>query len=391
MPTSGEDLGLAFCAAGEIYGGAERHVLDLCRYAASRSGRPPALFLFHDRELARRARDLGCRPVVLPARHRYDVGLGRRLADGLRAAGAQVVHAHGYKATIACALARRRWRGAVVKTEHGCPEPATGGPLVSAKTRLNARLDAAATRRTVSMVCYVTEDMRRALAAAHRGTPGLVVHNGIDPLDRTSFPLPPELSSAGFHVVSLGRLAPVKGLTFALRALAEPKPLPGVHWHVLGDGPLAAELARLAEGLGLAASVSFLGFRADALAFLAHADALLMPSLHEGLPYTLLEAMALGTPVLASRVGGLAEVIEHERTGLLFPVGDVAAIRAALVSLAADRDRAGAFADAARQEQRSRYTLERMGEEYWRVYSAARRAAATAEGHRRAVISEDAK
>lgn len=391
MPTSGADLGLALCAAGEIYGGAERHVLDLCRYAVSRSGRAPALFLFHDRELARRARDLGCRPVVLPALHRYDVRLGRRLADGLRAVGAQVVHAHGYKATIACALARRHWRGAVVKTEHGCPEPAPGSPLIWAKTRLNARLDAAATRRIVSMVCYVTEDMRRILAVAHRGTPGRVVPNGIEPLDRTSFPLPPELSSAAFHVVSLGRLAPVKGLAFALRALAEPNPLPGVHWHVLGEGPLAAELARLAESMGLAASVSFLGFRADALAFLAHADALLMPSLHEGLPYTLLEAMALGTPVLASRVGGLAEVIEHERTGLLFPVGNVAAIRAALVGLAADRNRAGAIAAAARQVQRSRYTLERMGEEYWRVYSAVWRAVEAAGGNQSVVIGEDAQ
>ncbi len=368
------DLRLALCSVGELYGGVERQLLDLCEYARRRTGRDPLLVLFHDRELARRARERGLAPVVLRGRGRYDPAFVGRLRSALAAAGAEVVHAHGYKAAVACGLARRGAGWGLVKTEHGRIEPARGRPLTWLKARLNRGLENLATRRA-DVVCYVTEDMRRHCDGVHAGLRRVTIPNGIDPLERADFARPPELAADRLNLGVVGRVSPVKGIATALRALADPAAPRRAVLHVVGSGPLEDELRAQAAAAGLAERVLFHGFRRDAGGWLAHLDALLMPSLHEGLPYVLLEAMALGTPVFASRVGGLAEVIEDGRSGALFPAGDAAALAALVARLAAAPDWGAALGAAARARQRERYTLAAMGEAYWREYLAVRRPA----------------
>lgn len=93
-----------------------------------------------------------------------------------------------------------------------------------------------------------------------------------------------------------------------------------------------------------------------------------MPSLHEGLPYTLLEAMALGTPVIASRVGGLAEIIQDDATGLLVAPGNAGALADAIRKLIADPSFRTRLGDAAQRLQRAKYTLEAMADSYIDVY-----------------------
>ena len=112
----------------------------------------------------------------------------------------------------------------------------------------------------------------------------------------------------------------------------------------------------------------FLGFRRHIYDYLAHSDALLMPSLHEGLPYTLLEAMALGIPIIASRVGGLEEVLGDGATALLVPTGDCPALARAITRLHADPDLRRRLSENARRLQQAQYSLERMTERYLAVY-----------------------
>ncbi len=100
---------------------------------------------------------------------------------------------------------------------------------------------------------------------------------------------------------------------------------------VIGRGSLEEELKELAVKLGVSHRVRFLGFKSGIYDYLAHVDGLLMPSLHEGLPYTLLEAMSLGRPVLASDVGGLGEVIEHGSTACSSPANDRVIAEAAAI------------------------------------------------------------
>lgn len=371
----------ALCSVGELFGGVERQLLDLCEYGRRRDGAAPPLIVFHDGELARQARGRGFAVTVLRARYRYDPRLAARLAAALRAAEVDIVHAHGYKATIACALARRRAGVAVVKTAHGLPEPAGDDPVTWLKSRLNAGLDTVATRRAAATVCYVTDDMRRLCERAHHGLRRVTIPNGVDPRDRAALPRPPELEPHALHLALVGRLTLVKGIPTALRALVGLRAPRPVVLHVLGEGPQAEALAQEAAAFGVAGQVRWHGFRRDVEAWLAHCDALLMPSLHEGLPYVLLEAMALGAAVFGSRVGGLAETLRDGDTGALFPPGDAAALRALIERLAADPAWGRALGEAARAVQRARFTLDGMGTAYWQVYADAVRKPAGGAGH----------
>jgi glycosyltransferase involved in cell wall biosynthesis len=357
---------IAILAAGELFGGAERHVLGLGAFLRQR-GLQPRVILFHDRELAAscRANDL---PVsVLPVAGSYDPAGPRRLDDLLTAAGAHLVHVHGYRAAVNAALAPTV--RPMVCTVHGQGEPSWRTPRAFLKDDLYRRSEAWACRRRRAVICCVTDDLRRRHAHRYRGLDVRTVHNGIEPLERTALPPPnPPLAPGRLHAVAVGRLTRVKGLGFAIEALSH---LPAGHpWQLdlVGDGGLHDELAALASRLGVADRVTFHGFRRDIEALMANCDALVMPSLHEGLPYTLLEAMSLGLPVIASNVGGLAEVLRHEETGLLVPVGDVRALAAALARLADAAELRATLGDAAAREQRRAYALVAMGEGYLAAY-----------------------
>ena len=359
-PSPRTNLRPALVSVGELFGGVERHLVGLSSYL-QRAGVDPALVLFYDRELARQVRALGLSPVILPARHPYNPACVNDLARALRESGANVVHAHGYRALVTCALAKGRARSefALVKTEHGRPEGVR---------RFRYAADRWATRRAVRAVSYVTEAVARYYERAHRGVLRRVVHNGIDPIDRAECPRPPELEGGVAHLAIVGRLSVVKGISVALEALASPGVPEGIRLNVIGTGPLEEALRRDARNLGLGERVRFLGFRRNALDFIAHVDCLLMPSLHEGLPYTLLEAMSLGTPIVGSRVGGLADVLQDGETGLLVPAGDPGALRRAIVRVSADPGLGRALAGSAARLQRSRYTLDAMGGRYLALY-----------------------
>jgi glycosyltransferase involved in cell wall biosynthesis len=358
-------------APGELFGGVETQILDLVRVLSEQRESTLSVALFHDLELAGQLRELGCNPVILSARHPYDPAPVKgltRLIDGGRA---DVLHLHGYRATISAALCRSSHGYSIIKTVHGLTEP--GSNLFNrTKSRLFRQLDDKATRHTRAHVCYVTADIMGRCDQAHRSLDRRVIHNGIAPLSPEGRSRPAELTPSAFNVGIVGRVTEVKGIAHALRAMAQVGVQSRLQLHVLGTGPLRDELAGESARLGLSERVHFHGFQRNILDWIAHLDALLMPSLHEGLPYTLLEAMSLGVPTVASRVGGLAEVLVDGRTGLLIEVGDEAGLAAALTRLAEDPELARRLGAASATVQREAYTLSRMADEYLEVYAQAR-------------------
>ena len=137
--------------------------------------------------------------------------------------------------------------------------------------------------------------------------------------------------------ISIGRLVPVKNHGGLLRALARALPdAPKLRLAILGAGELEAELREEARALELTEHVHFLGYRADIPECLHAADLFVMPSTTEGLPIALLEAMAAGVPVLATRVGGIPEVLGAPPAGCLIAPGDPEELTRALARLAAD-------------------------------------------------------
>jgi glycosyltransferase involved in cell wall biosynthesis len=153
----------------------------------------------------------------------------------------------------------------------------------------------------------------------------------------------------------VGLLVRRKGVHDLLEAMARAALPPGVVLQVAGDGPERAALGAMAARLGLQDRVEFLGFRSDVPRLLAEADAFVLPSAMEQQPLVLIEALGAGKPVVATEVGGVAEMVAD--TGLLVPPGDVGALAAALVELttgarATDWGRRGAVV------ARERYSVE---------------------------------
>jgi glycosyltransferase involved in cell wall biosynthesis len=192
-----------------------------------------------------------------------------------------------------------------------------------------------------------------------------IIPNGINlaPFDA------PRTSGPGPVVTTVANLRPGKGHDVLLRAAAEVlRQRPDVRFQFVGDGALRAPLEQQAEDLAIAAAVTFLGHRADIAAILRDTTVFAFPSLMEAFPNGVMEAMAAELPVVASDVGGIPELVEHEHNGLLVPPGDETALAAALLSLLGDPARARALAIAGRQTIQQRYSFERMVHDFEMLY-----------------------
>jgi colanic acid/amylovoran biosynthesis glycosyltransferase len=161
-------------------------------------------------------------------------------------------------------------------------------------------------------------------------------------VDCARFAFVPRRDTGGLRLVSVGRLVEKKGFEYAIRAVARLGPrLPGLRYDIIGDGPLAERLHILAEALGAGRWIRFRGWRpnSEVAEALARADALLAPSVtaangdQEGIPVSLMEAMASGVPVISSHHSGIPELVRNGETGLLAAEGDVDGLAACVQRL----------------------------------------------------------
>jgi len=170
-------------------------------------------------------------------------------------------------------------------------------------------------------------------------------------------------------VVYLGRLIPDKGLAWLLRAWADVVPAePASHLLIVGDGPDGARLRDLADRLGIAASVSFLGHRTDVAALLGIADVLVHPSRSEGMSNAVLEGMSHGLAIVASDVPGNRALVEPGREGLLVPYEDGPGLTAALLALLGDADLRRRLGREAAAVSASTFSLDAVATAYHALY-----------------------
>jgi glycosyltransferase involved in cell wall biosynthesis len=189
------------------------------------------------------------------------------------------------------------------------------------------------------------------------------------------------LASEDRLVLAVGNLYPVKGHRFAVEALALLRERrPNVHLAIAGRGETAEALRAQAEELGVAQRLHLLGLRKDVANMLAGADVFVLPSLSEGLPLALLEAMLSGCPIIASEVGEIRNVLADGDAGVLVPAGDAPALAAALDKLLAAPTCARELATRASRRATMEYDISRMVARYADIYDSIlhRRGALTA-------------
>lgn len=356
-------------------GGGERHVLSLLR---GFRGRPVemSLAVFTEGPLSKAARDLGVEVHVLPKRFRGDPGPLVDLERLIRARGMDVVHTHLISGNSYGRLAGRMGGAKVVSTLHHSAKEAMGPTL-------SPRMQAAFFRFDIWMTAFCdrvvtpSEDLRQQLVRAGVRESRLVtIPNGIS-LDevrvseKDAQACRAELGALpGTKVVGMaGRLVDLKNFDLLLRAgreiLAAGVPARIV---VIGDGPDRTRLEALARQLGIAEAAVFTGFREDVLRVVAALDVFVLCSRSETFPLALVEAMALGKPVVAARVGGVPEIVDHEANGLLFASEDEAALVQALRRLLADDEARQRLGAEARRKVASSFTEEIMAERLLGLY-----------------------
>lgn len=238
--------------------------------------------------------------------------------------------------------------------------------------------------RLVDRVVVVSESGRAVLAA--EGIPDrhiLTIHNGIDAarflIGENRWRIRERLGYAREQplVGIVARLDPIKNHAVLLRAMARViVSHPEAVLLVIGDGPLRAALAAQCGELGLAGNVRFLGNRDDVPELLAALDVMVLCSHSEGMSLTLLEESAAGKAMVATAVGGNAEIIEDHDSGLLVPPDDDAALAEAILGLIADPERALALGQSARLRYLREFTLARMVSRYAALYESCARTVA---------------
>ncbi|HSL47817.1 MAG TPA: TIGR03088 family PEP-CTERM/XrtA system glycosyltransferase [Candidatus Deferrimicrobiaceae bacterium] len=312
----------------------------------------------------------GVEVLAIGKRRGHDVRAFVRLARTLRRLRPRIVHSRNWAAFDAVAAARLVGVPFVVHGEHGRE---IGDPHGRRRRRNQARRLLAP---LVSRFITVSEDLRRWLIQevglpAHKIT---TIHNGVDlsrfgDLEGHTARLRLGLSEEALVIGTVGRLDPVKDQTGLVRAFAMVlKAHPAAVLVIAGDGPCRADLLALVAELRIADRVRLLGARSDVPAVLAAMDVFALPSVAEGISNTILEAMASGLPVVATRVGGSPELIEDGVGGALVPPRDPAALAGALTAYLEEPGLRSLHGKSARQRVTDRFGLERMCEAYAGVY-----------------------
>ena len=313
--------------------GADRLLLALDE-ALNRWGVPSRLLSINNYRLSRQslhehALAHGYDALLLPCRGKLDMDTVASLVAQIDKCRATTLHVHDYKSAFYAWLAtRRRPHVKLVTTLHGWVE-------TSAALRLYTRLDISLLHRFDMIAVVSNAQIERLTRAGIAPSRIRQIDNGIvssevdnaSPAPRAEF----GLDDAGRVFAAVGRLAPEKNLPALLDAFAAIAATdPGVRLLLAGDGPDLPLLQARVVHLGLQDQVVFLGNRNDMERIYPLVDCLVLPSLSEGMPLVVLEAMSHGIPVIASAVGGLPALLANSAEGRLVPAGDADALRAAL-------------------------------------------------------------
>lgn len=356
--------------------GAERVILELAT-GLKDSGFAPVIGVIENRhpshaELASVARTAGLSAVLFPCRKPFDFKTVLEIRRYIKQNRVAILHPHGYKANFYALMSSAFMKISRIATCHPWTETS-----YSVKARIYTFLDKTWLKRMKRIVA-VSEEVRQELQKRLPGAKCEVIPNGIDlqrfHLEKSGNDSRKTFGIAGsdYLIGTIGRLVPEKGHQYLIAAA---KTLCRKHQNVkfifVGDGPLRNDLEKMAAENDLAAIILFTGVRSDIPQLLSMMNLFVLPSVSEGLPMVLLEAMAAGKPVISTEVGDIPRIIRHNYSGLLIPPQDTEALTAAMEELIQDSAKAQRLALVARQEVENRFSAKQMAGQYIHQYKLA--------------------
>lgn len=284
----------------------------------------------------------------------------------------QLLHTHGYKGDIQFGLIPERLRNIpIVATLHGWTSAGS-----SSKMRIYEWLDARSLKH-IDAVVAVSGAMLSSLK--NRKKIKLhIVNNGLPPLDFSAESGQPDkkilldsgiidFCNDGYVVGAIGRLSPEKGFNYLIETIHKINDS-SIKLVIIGDGPERENLERLIDKFGIKGRILLPGYMPEAFKYLPLFNVFVLPSITEGLPITLLEAMQAGIPIIATSVGGVPETLDDGEAGIIVEPGDSKPLEKAIRLLYKDKEHARRLAGKAKEIAKTRYSSREMALGYYKIY-----------------------
>jgi glycosyltransferase involved in cell wall biosynthesis len=345
--------------------GAERWILALMRAMNTDRFRSTLINLVDSSEecsaVVHAAKQRGLEASDFVTGGKFNLFAAVRLAKWVKEQQVDIIHGHGYKSDLLGLLTAKRVGCRMMTTPHGWSVEK------DKKLQVYEKLDRFSFR-FMDMVCPLSETLYLDAIKYNKNRVRLIA-NGVDLEEIRSFAAP-DVSKNGAYVIGyIGRLVKSKDIDTLLRAIAllassgrEIKLI------LVGDGEYSNELIAISEFLGITNIVHFFGFRSDTAALLEGFDCFVLPSLSEGTPRCIMEAMALKVPVVASDIPGNRLLVTHNETGLLFPVGACQNLADAISFIMDNPDEAKNMAESGCLKVEENYSNRIMAREYGVIY-----------------------
>lgn len=355
--------------SGDLWAGAESQVYNLCRALATSEEIFVTAIVFNSGIPYDKLRELGI-PVTLADENKLGpFAICRTIAAHCKVHGSKIVHTHGFKENVLGILGKELAQVPFsVRTVHGNPE--TQIKFTHPQKWLVHKLDALLGRFRQHAVIAVSTQLEEKL---NRIFPGKVqkISNFIDVEDvRNRWTKSPKTDNSVLQIGIVGRLVSVKRVDIFIRTIALLKDrgilCKGI---VIGDGPKQHELQQLSDSLGVSKYIDFKGFITPSLSAISNLDILVMPSDHEGLPMTLLEAQALEIPIVAHSVGGIPEALDKGGSGWLVDTHSPESYAGVIIKLLNAESERLAKAENGLRHVRKSFDTKGNSEKYERLYA----------------------
>ena len=385
--------------SGDLWAGAEVMVYNLLSKLKEEPKLKIIALSLNEGILASKLKDAGIETYIIPEKNNSFAKVLLKAFNLLKKRKIDIIHSHRYKENIlALLLSKTTGVKKLITTMHGLSEPpstlaSSGSTLTSTLTYernantpvgLKTKIDYFILKHFFTNIVAVSQEMKNTLIQKYgfKKEKVEVIYNGIplnSDLRNSKFEIR-NLKNGSFHIGTVGRMVPVKDFNLFLEIAAEIKRqvisnfefrisnLKNVRFSILGDGPLKEQLTKKVKELNIQNCVDFMSPMPDPMPYYQSLDLYLNTSLHEGIPLSILEAMACKKPVVAPKVGGIPEIISDGENGVLVEAREPEKFVNSCLKLIQDKDMRFAMGNKASKRIVSYFSNSKMAGCYQKLY-----------------------